>query len=208
MRKSSKTTVGGAASVPKSFRALQHCLSMDRDPAISYADQYPGVPRPEPALSPLILAAQWSCRDLHAEDLPAVAAELLQSGHDTPSVPSLARETAGSSSAGFETLVGSMFQELSVPYPITMKQAKLIVTRQLAREVIHGKVNAWVAASCHLFKQLSWRRQLPGLWVIYFLNEEFESIDGRPTTTLAAELLDTFARLALLKSQDYLREVA
>jgi hypothetical protein len=55
---------------------------------------------------------------------------------------------------------------------------------------------------------LSWRRQLPGLWVIYFLNEEFESIDGRPTTTLAAELLDTFARLALLKSQDYLREVA
>ena len=140
--------------------------------------------------------------------MPSVAADLLKSGLDTPNLRRLAGETGITCSAEVEPLVARMFRELSAPYPLTMKQAKLIFTRQISREVIHGKANAWVAANCPVFKEWSWRRVIPGLWNLYFLTEEFESMNGRPTTTLTAELLDTFARLALLKDQDYLSEVA
>jgi hypothetical protein len=193
---------------PVSTSARLAALGQSADPSISYADQYPGVPRPEPILSPLILAAQWTCRDLRCEDMPPVAADLQASGLDTPSMRRLAALSSVNCSADVEPLAARMFRELSVPYPLTMKQAKLIYTRQLSREVIHGKANAWVAANCARFQEWSWRRVIQGLWAISFLNEEFESINGRPTTILTAELLDTFARLALLKDRDYLSEVA
>src|SRR5579859_1836679 len=81
------------------------------------------------------------------EDMPRVAADLLEAGYETPSLVRLAGEINVSSSADVEPLVALTFRELGVRYPITQTEADLIVSRHVAREVIAGQRNAWAAAN-------------------------------------------------------------
>lgn len=127
------------------------------DPPVSYADQYPGVPEPEPRNSPTLRAVEWIWGDLHGEDMPTLAADLLESGLDTPSMRRLAGEMRVDSSADVEELVGRMFRELGVAYPLSGEEMLRVYSRQVAREVIRGRRNAWAAAS-HLVKG-TWPRK-------------------------------------------------
>jgi hypothetical protein len=168
---------------------------------ISFAEEFPEVPKPAPRLSPDLLAAQWVSRDLYGENMPSVAADLLEAGFDGPSLRRLAGEMRVACAADVEDLVGKMFCELSVPYPLTATEAKLIITRQIGREVIHGECNAWAASAIAGF--LSWdsRSEIPDLWTIYLLNEELDcrySRDARPIAIVTSELIDAFARLGAL----------
>ena len=114
---------------------------------ISHSPEYPDVPVPDAALSPRLLAARWQSHDLYGQDMPRVAADLLEAGYDTPSLVRLAGEMNVESSADVEPLVGRVFRELGVRYPISETEAKLISSRQIAREVIAGKRNAWASAN-------------------------------------------------------------
>src|SRR5258708_21057993 len=60
----------------------------------SFADKYPDIPKPEARLSPRLLAVQWATHDLYGEDMPGIAADMLEAAHDTPSVPPLAGQYA------------------------------------------------------------------------------------------------------------------
>jgi hypothetical protein len=167
------------------------------DPPISFSEQFPDIPKPAPGLSPTILAAEWVLGDLHGEDMPVIAAHLLESGLDTPSMGRLAGETSVACRAEIEPIVGSMFRELSVPYPFPEAQALLIYSRQVAREVIHGERNAWAAAS-HL-AIVKWPRK-EGNPDIQALSELLDALDwnavnhGTPPA-LTAGLIEVFARV-------------
>src|SRR5215469_16287366 len=50
-----------------------------------------------------------------------------------------------------------MFRELGVRYPILETEAKLIVSRQITREVIEGGRNAWAAANHLEISIWGWR---------------------------------------------------
>jgi hypothetical protein len=202
MRKSLMAILKTQVQQAVSLQEPREFLDLSVNPSVFYADKYPEVPKPEPKTSPIVLAAQWACHDLYGGDMPSIAADLMEFGYDTPSLRRLAGEMRVACSADVEELVGRMFRELSVPDPISEIEAKIIITRQFARGVIHGNCNAWVAARFLSWRELSWRSEIPDLWTIYVLVEEFESENGQPTTTLTEELLDTFAKLAVLKDEE------
>ncbi|MGA2047911.1 MAG: hypothetical protein ABSG96_09460 [Terracidiphilus sp.] len=167
------------------------------DPPISYADKYPEVPKPASRLSPTLIAAQWASHALHGEDMPALAADLLESGLDTPALRRLAGELQVSCSADVEDLVGRMFRELSVLYPISETEARVIFSRQVAREVIAGERNAWAAASHLEIGVYGWAAETADIQTLFQLNDEidWDSKYRRPLKTLTAELIETFARI-------------
>jgi hypothetical protein len=155
----------------------------------SFAERFPTIPKPEQRLSPRLLAARWACNDLYAEDVPAIAADLLGANYDSQAIRRLAGETNLHSRADAEVLLVKMFRDLSVPYPVPQQTAILMVVRQIAREVIAGERNAWNAAAHVPFSQWEWRTEIPDLWTIYLLNEELDSEYGRPIPTLTEELI-------------------
>ena len=106
---------------------------------------FPEVPPPDDPLSPPLLASRWVSGDLRGDDMPGIAADLLEAHYDSQSLRRLAGEMEASNSAGLEPLVGAMFKELGVNYPMSEREAKIIVSRQIAREVIAGTRNPWGA---------------------------------------------------------------
>jgi len=164
---------------------------------ISFAEEFPEVPKPAPRLSPKLLSAQWVCHDLRAEELPAIAADLLEAGEDTPSLRRLAGETQVSCSADVEELVGKTFRELGISYPVPENEAKIIVSRQIAREVIHGKRNAWAAASHLEFGVRGWQDETPEVQSIFGIHEalNWSIVNNDQIPALTEELIRSFGRL-------------
>jgi hypothetical protein len=173
------------------------------DPPCSAAKNYPDVPEPDHELSPLVIAARWVTHDLHGEDMPEIAADLLESGHDTPSLRKLAGVMDIASSADAEYLVGKTFKELGVLYPISQPQANLIVSRQIAREVIFGRRNAWAAADYLYVAIWCWKSATADLETLFAINEEIDryGTERRSLTDLTGALFEVFARLAVLSDQ-------
>lgn len=167
-------------------------------PPKAVLDLYPDTPVPDTPLSPMILAARWSSHDLFGEDMPIVAADLLEQGFDTPSLRRLAGEIQVSNSTDIEPLVGRVFHELGVRYPLTERECRLITSRQIAREVIAGWRNAWTAAS-HL-EIVVWNRTpgSPELEEIFGVLDEYDwdSPERRPLAELDSALVKGFAELA------------
>lgn len=164
----------------------------------SYADQYPGVPLPDDPLSPAIVAARWRSHGLYGEDMPGVAADLLEKGYDTPSLRRLAGEMNVTCSADVEPLAAKVFQELGVKYPLTEKEARLITSRQIAREVIAGRRNAWASATHLEIAIWGWIPEVPELEIIFWINDEinWDFVHRRRLSALEIALVDALATLA------------
>ena len=169
------------------------------EPPRPFAEEYPDVPKPYPPLAPQLLAAKWTCHDIYGEKMPSIAADLLETGYDSPSLRRLAGETQVTCSADVEGLVAKMFHEFSVPYPIPEDEAREILTKQVAREVIAGKLNPWNAAG---------RTEI---WVWYGTDSnrgalrdisemrdalDWKTLHSKRAYELTAELIAAFARLA------------
>ena len=180
---------------PRNSKELAH---LHEEPPESYAAQFADIPAPKAPLSPRLLAAQWICGLLLAEDMPSLAADLLEHGLDSPSLRRLAGEINVQSRRDIEGLVGSTFHELSMLYPVSQQYAREIVTVQIAREVIAGQRNVW-AASFALDKitDWDWKHQVEDLYTLLYLNEEIDLDCGRPVTEIKKDLIQTFAKLGM-----------
>ena len=179
-------------------------LNLYTSPPSSCSERYPDVPPPEPELALYLLAARWQSHDLYGEDMPRIAADLLEVGHDSPSLVRLAGEMNIGSSSEVEPIVGRIFQELGVRYPISETEAKLLFTRQIAREVIAGKRNAWAAGNYLEIAIWGWQTENSTLLDIFQIND---AIDWEPKyrpslESLKKPLLDAFASLARLKDEE------
>ena len=164
---------------------------------ISFAEEFPEIPVPESKHSPIFLATQWTLGDLRCEDMPSLAVDLLEEAIDTPSIGRLAGEMNVACIADIEPLVRRMFHELDVVYPLSETEALLIYSRQVAREVIHGKRNAWAAAS-HLAKGI-WPRnhESPDIRSLSDLLDalDWNAVNHNMLPKLTEELIGVFARL-------------
>lgn len=185
-------------SVKEDFSGLYTRMPM------SVAAKYPDIPPPDPPLSPYLLAARWRSHDLYGEDMPRIAADLLEAGHDTPSLRRLAGEINIGSSSEVEPLVQRVFKELGVDFPITQDKANLIASRQIAREVISGIRNAWAAANHIEIAVWGWEPRYSILEPIFEINDEIDWLPQyrRSLESLETALLDSFASLARLTDQD------
>ncbi len=184
------------------FREQQNYRELYTQPPISFAEDYPDVPKPNSPLSPEWLAVQWVGGTLHGEQMPGLAMALLEAGYDTPMLRRLAGEIAHCR-ADVEELVEKVFRELGVASPKSEREVKLLRTRQIAREVIAGKRNAWAAASELVIR--IWHRktaEIPDLQIISELRDDLDwdaiNYDKLPELTskeLTSKLIPAFARL-------------
>lgn len=167
---------------------------------VSATAEYPDVPAPDPPLSPLLLAARWQSHDLYGEDMPRVAADMLEAGYDTPALRRLAGEVQVASSSDVEPLVTQVFHELGVAFPLSGVRARMITSRQVAREVVAGLRNRWTAASN--LEIVVWRWNAPDrtLAALFSINDEidWDQQYRRDIDTLHREMLDLFARIGRL----------
>jgi hypothetical protein len=159
---------------------------------------FPEVPAPGDPLSPTLLASRWVSGDLRGEDMPGVAADLLEAGYDSRSLRRLAGEMQASNSEALEPLVGAVFSELGVNYPMSEREAKIIASRQIAREVIARKRNPWTEANHLEIAIWNWVPETPELELIFSINDEvdWDSAERRTLPELKKALLRAFARLA------------
>jgi len=165
----------------------------------NFSQKYPNVPAPESKLSIKLLAAEWASHGIYGEDMPQVAANLLEAGYDSPSLRRLAGEMRVTCSADVEDLVRRTFRELGVPYPLSEKQAKLIVTRQVARLVIAGEYDPERAGTFLEIQIWGWSHETEDLSRLFALNDEltWSPEHRRPVALVRDDLVDAFARLAL-----------
>jgi hypothetical protein len=189
--------------------AREEFSNLYTSPPLSYSQEYPDVPPPDAALSPYLLAARWQSHDLYGEDMPRVAADLLEAGQDTPSLIRLAGEMNVRCAADVEPLVGRVFRELGVRYPISETEANLVVSRQIAREVIAGERNPWAAANYLELVIWGWRgATIPIVEDILWINDEIDwdqECRPRPLADLRTSLLNCFASLARLTDEGIIR---
>ena len=180
-------------------RELQDFRTLYTDPPISFSEEFPDVPKPARELSPEWLAARWVTHDLYGEDMPDIAAAMLEAGYDTPALRRLAGEMKIECSADIEGVVARVFRELSVPYPLSKDQAKLISSRQIARDVIAGKRNAWAAASHLTIAIWDRRTEDPDLRLISDLLDslDWDAVNRDKLPELTSELVAVFARLGV-----------
>ncbi len=169
---------------------------------IDFKTEYPYVPEPERRVSLNLLAAAWGCNDIYAEHMPAIAADLLEDGYDSPSLRRLAGEIDITHRSDVAPLVEKVFHELNVPFPMNEKQAKLILTRQLAREVFAGKRNIFVASS-HLEGVWWWDSNIQILGDLFQLNDSRSwEMKYRPSEEkIPQDMVAIFAKLAMLTDE-------
>jgi hypothetical protein len=100
-----------------------------------------------------------------------------------------------------------MFTEFAVRYPLQQTEANLIVSRQIAREVIAGIWNPWAAANKLEISIWSWHAPNTTLGTIFGINDAIDiEPKYRPSLeVLRNQLLDSFASLAYLTDEDVLR---
>lgn len=161
------------------------------------------VPSPDPPLTPLLLAARWISHDLYGEQMPALAADLLEAGYDTPALVRLAGEMQIQSNADAEPFVVKAFQELGVPWPLSEVHAKLITTRQIAREVVAGRRDPYRAASRLEVVLWNWHPITEDLEFLFVVNDElsWDPEHQRYVPTILQDQLETFIRLACLTDE-------
>ncbi len=189
------------------MEAREDFLDLYTKPPTSLADVYPDVPVPDPPYSPRLIAARWAVHDLYGEDVPQTAADLLEAGFDTPTTRRLAGEMNVRSSSDVESLMGRMFKELAVGYPLSHAEANLMISRQIAREVIAGVLNPWAAANKLEIAIWGWHAPNSMLGAIFGINEaiDIEPKYRPPLETLKKELLDCFASLARLTDEEVMQ---
>lgn len=182
-------------------------LDLYTRPPTSVAATYPDIPAPDPPYAPHVLAARWTVHDIYGQDMPGMAAELLEAGHDTPMIRRLAGEMNVRSSSDVESLVERMFREFEIRFPLSQMEAKLIISRQIAREVIAGRRNPWAAANKLEIAIWGWDAPNSTLGTIFGINAAIDiEPKYRPTLkTLRDELLDSFASLARLADKEVFR---
>lgn len=178
-------------------------VNLYSSPPVSLAAYFPSVPAPDPRHAPYLLAARWRVHDLYGEDVPQIAADLLESGYDTPTLRRLAGEMNIKSSSEVEPFVERLFKEFNIRYPLSEIQAKLIFSRQIAREVIAGIRNPWVAASTLEITIWGCRPPNRTFGTIFGINEAIDiAPEFRPSLeSLRTELLDSFASIGSYSDQ-------
>ncbi|MGA9672202.1 MAG: hypothetical protein WBQ94_23515 [Terracidiphilus sp.] len=167
-------------------------------PPTTYSNEYPTIPKPKALTELDLLAAQWAAGKIWPEKMPGIAADLLESGLDSPSLRRLAGEMHVGCIADVREIVEKTFRELSVELPASGTAARQQTSVQIAREVIAGLRNPWNAAAelDRIWSYEIWHHK--DLCDIAQLLDELDhpSISRGDLPRLTEELIGHFAELA------------
>ncbi|WP_141223931.1 hypothetical protein [Granulicella pectinivorans] len=114
-------------------------------------------------LTPELLAALWMLYQVRSEEIPELAASLLERGFDTPSLRRLAGENRPTH-ADVADLVADTLRALHSRLPKDEVHARTIICRYLAAEAIAGRIAPFEAgdkiASLHDWDTLTYSGQI------------------------------------------------
>ena len=166
-------------------------------PPTSYSEEFPNIPKPKALTELDLLAARWASGEIWPEKMPGIAADLLESGLDSPSLCRLAGEMHVRRMADVQEIVEKMFRELGVELPASEFAARQHTSVQIAREVIAGMRNPWKAAAelDRIWTYEIWHHK--DLCDIAQLLEELDcpTIAHGGLPQLTTELIEVFTRL-------------
>jgi hypothetical protein len=87
-----------------------------------------------------LLAALWTVNEIRSEELPPLAADLLEVGYDGKYLRRLAGETVAATRADVAELADKAFAQLGVPEPMDVAAANRLITRSLAEKVLNHQL--------------------------------------------------------------------
>jgi hypothetical protein len=154
-----------------------------------------------------MFVARWVCGDIYGEDTPQLAADLLEAGYDTPPLRRLAGEMQVRCRADVAEIMERVTREAGLPVPFPLGQARMLVTRQIARKVIAGECKPWSAAG-DLNGVWGWRTETDNHDVnaVRRAADDFvwDPDEQRFLPVIEADLLQAFARLAKMTDEQCL----
>jgi hypothetical protein len=197
-----KASVGSEPGDPSGAAAI---LGLQLKETPSWVGRYPDVPPPEQRLSLEMLVARFVCGDIYGEDTPEIAADLLEAGYDTPSLRRLAGETDVHNHADASAYIDRIAREAGLPVPFPLRQAQMLVTRHIAREVISGQLDLWRAVG-DFEATWGWRTDpcQPDVRLVLVAADEFiwDREEQRYRPVVDQDLVEPFARLARLTDEE------
>ncbi|MGB9466606.1 MAG: hypothetical protein WBR10_15975 [Candidatus Acidiferrum sp.] len=104
-------------------------------------------------LDPQLIAAKWYVGKLSGEEMPGIACQALESGHDGKCLLYLAGLTRPARRDITETVDGAM-RELGVRAPIAKSDAALWMANRVAGKIIEGRIEPYGGA-CHIWLSYS-----------------------------------------------------
>jgi hypothetical protein len=91
------------------------------------------------------IAAKWYVGELSGEDMPTIACEALEQGHDGTSLRRLAG-LSGPTRRDIQKIVDHALQELGVQAPITRHDAALWLASRVANDIVVGRIGPYDGA--------------------------------------------------------------
>ena len=110
-------------------------------------------------LEPRTLAARWYLGELSGEDMPSIALEALEKGHDGVNLRYLAG-LASPVRRDIVEIVDRALQELGAEAPVARHDAALWMARLVANDIILGRIEPY-AGACRIW--LSYASEAPEL---------------------------------------------
>jgi hypothetical protein len=92
-----------------------------------------------------LIAARWYLGELAGEEMPGIAREALEFGHDGKQLRYLAGLTSPTRRDVAETVDGAL-RELGVQTPLAKHDAALWMARQVATEIVKGRLEPYSGA--------------------------------------------------------------
>jgi hypothetical protein len=100
-----------------------------------------------------LVAAKWYLGELSGEEMPGIACQALDLGHDGKNLRYLAGLSGPARRDILEIVDGAM-RELGVQTPITKRDAALWMARRLAGEILEGRIEPYGGA-CRIWLSYS-----------------------------------------------------
>jgi hypothetical protein len=120
------------------------------------------IPKEQWKEQPLeVLAALWAVDEIRSEELPPLAADLLEGGYDGKYLRRLAGEMVAGTRADVAGLAAKAFAELGVLEPISVTAANRLLTRYFAEKVLNRQLDP-AKAVLKIAYLHDWDHQGPG----------------------------------------------
>jgi len=150
--------------------------------------------------SPTLTAARWYFGELAHEDLPSIAIQALELGHDGPMLRRLAGLTKPTSRDVRTAEVDSAFREMGISAPLEKREAQVILATEVARAVASGLQNPFDAATHIDIYICGWEDHSSELARIATLSKEARRAPRQQWQRLEKEIRAAFT--SLLQSRE------
>jgi len=140
---------------------------------------------------PEVLAALWAVNEIRSEELPPLAADLLEVGHDGKYLRRLAGEMVASTRVDVAEVADKAFAELGVSQPMDVPAANRVLARFLAQRVLNSELEPSKAV-LGIAQLYDWDHQGPAKEFV-LLNYAYEDLYERCSSP-NSEGLDEQAR--------------